>query len=228
MIHHFCYLTNPNSTFDDKAAISEKACQNWFHFCFCKTAVHYKGRPKWHQNFVIVTRDIILPTLVPGTMSVPVARCSFLSRLSYHSVDDDEILMPSNRIPLHRHPNTTIGSGIRLVGWRGGGSKLIQLLNFYQGGVSPRCLHGSIGGPKHCIWYCTTQWKMQLKFWGPRIFHWYHSPLIADTTCKHCEKGVCKIVIRICMVSGKWIWHKLTFPTSCKEWFWSIPMMRSW
>ena len=31
-------------------------------------------------------------------MTVPVARCSLLSRLSYHSVDDDEILMPFNRI----------------------------------------------------------------------------------------------------------------------------------
>ena len=32
---------------------------------------------------------------VPGTT---VARCSLLSRLSYRSVDDDEMLMPFNRI----------------------------------------------------------------------------------------------------------------------------------
>ena len=31
---------------------------------------------------------------------------------------------------------------------------------------------------------------------------------------KNRENGVYKIVIRICMVSGKWIWHKLTFPRS--------------
>ena len=55
----------------------------------------------------------------------------------------------------------------------------------------------------------------------PTTHHWLLTPW------KHREKGVCKTVIRLRMVSGKWIWHKLTLPTSWQDWFYSIPRMRS-
>jgi hypothetical protein len=38
-------LTCSYTAFDYKATFWKTKYQKWFQFCFCKTAVHYKGGP---------------------------------------------------------------------------------------------------------------------------------------------------------------------------------------